>query len=110
MREESTVRIRALNDRLRRERLGGRHVITSGMAELGPLFVYQSLQAIAAFDAFGEDNDPYAEHDFGSIDVCGIRVFWKIDYYDPDMERGSDDPSDEARCARVMTVMLADEY
>lgn len=105
-----TARIRALNDLLRQKRLGGRHVITSGIAELGPMFVFMSLEAVREFSDFSEDNDPHGEHDFGSVEVCGIRVFWKIDYYDATLTRGAGDPSNQDACSRVMTIMLADEY
>ena len=30
------------------------------------------------------DNDPYAEHDFGSFEHDGQTIFWKIDLYDRD--------------------------
>ena len=37
---------------------------------------------------FNEDNDPYGEHDFGSLKVAGEKIFWRIDYYD---EKDDDD-------------------
>lgn len=55
-------------------------------------------------------NDPHGEHDFGSFDVDGERLFWKIDYYDPSLSGGSEDPADEAATRRVITIMLALEY
>jgi hypothetical protein len=39
-------------------------------------------EQVAAFDSFNEDNDPHREHDFGSFDYDGQRIFWRIDYYD----------------------------
>jgi hypothetical protein len=58
-------------------------------------------------DAFTPDSDPYGEHNFGSFEHNGIRVFWKIDYYDRNLEYGSEDPSDPAQTTRVLTIMLA---
>ena len=66
---------------------------------------------VIAFDDFNADNDPHREHDFGSFELNGDKLFWKIDYYstdDPDL--GSEDPSDPAKTERVLTVMLAEEY
>jgi hypothetical protein len=63
-----------------------------------------------AFEAFGADNDPYGEHDFGSIEFSGERYFWNIDYYDRSMEAGSENPADAKCTVRILTVMRADEY
>jgi len=66
---------------------------------------------VIAFDDFNADNDPHREHDFGSFELDGEKLFWKIDYYstdDPDL--GSEDPSDLTKTLRVLTVMLAEEY
>ncbi len=68
------------------------------------------LQRVQTFDAFTPDNDPYYEHDFGSFEHAGKKVFWKIDCYDRDLKYGSPDPSDESVTERVLTVMLAEEY
>jgi hypothetical protein len=62
------------------------------------------------FDSFTPDNDPYGEHDFGAFEHEGQRIFWKIDYYAPDMEHGSEDPADPKQTVRVLTIMLASEY
>jgi subtilisin-like proprotein convertase family protein len=34
---------------------------------------------------------PYAEHDFGSFEEHGHKVYWKIDCYDQTMTYGSED-------------------
>jgi hypothetical protein len=56
------------------------------------------------------DNDPFEEHDFGSFEHDGERIFWKIDYYDRSLTKGSGAPSDPAQTRRVLTIMLASEY
>jgi hypothetical protein len=67
--------------------------------------------AVAAFDTFTTDNDPYGEHDFGKVVVEGETLFWKIDYSDKrDPDLGADDPADAATTERVLTIMLAEEY
>ncbi len=103
-------RIRMLNDRLRKTRTGGLIVMTPGIKALGHEAVFELLRAIAGFDSFGENNDPYGEHDMGALTVRGRRVFWKIDAYDLAMEYASPDPSDPAVTRRVLTIMLAEEY
>ena len=77
---------------------------------LGPDQVASAIDAVRRFDAFGADNDPHGEHDFGAFDLAGERLFWKIDYYDPTLTGGSSDPGDPAVTTRVLTIMLALEY
>jgi hypothetical protein len=104
------ARIRALNDHFRRTLTGGRYMITDGVRCLGSDRLARILQAVRTYDRFDEANDPHGEHDFGSFDLAGDRLFWKIDYYDRDVTYGSPDPSDAAATTRVLTIMLADEY
>ena len=92
MNVERRTRIRALNDRLRKRHLGGRILISSGLMGQGPAAVAAALQGIQQFDAFDERNDPYGEHDFGSLSVEGRRIFWKIDYYDQTLKTHAADP------------------
>ncbi|MXO86505.1 DUF3768 domain-containing protein [Altererythrobacter aurantiacus] len=68
------------------------------------------MAALARYDAFDDDNDPYGEHDFGDVRYSGAELLWKIDYYDADMLYASPDPSDNAVTQRVLTVMLPSEY
>jgi hypothetical protein len=103
--------IAGLNDLLRTTFLTGRVVITEGIRGLSPDTVSDILTQVRAFNAFTPDNDPYGEHDFGSIEHADAgRVFWKIDYYDPTLTAGSEDPADPKRTTRVLTIMLAEEY
>ena len=106
----SSIRIRDLNDAFRRTSVGGTVVITARVEALPSNQRRSILAKVRAFDAFTEDNDPYKEHDFGSIDERGIRCFWKLDYFDRATEFGSPDPADPAVTTRVLTIMLAEEY
>lgn len=103
-------RIQVLNDFFRRTFLGGKVVVTAGVAAL-PLDVKaRVLLQVQSFADFHADNDPYSEHDFGALAVAGDEFFWKIDYYDALCEFGSDDPADPEKTTRVLTIMLAAEY
>ena len=105
-----TARIRELNDQLRRTGIGGRIVITPGIQALGEQRAKQVLAAVAEFGDFTEDNDPWSEHDYAVLTVCGRRVIFKHDYYDLALTYHSPDASDPAVTQRVLTVMLAEEY
>jgi Protein of unknown function (DUF3768) len=121
---ETASRIAALNDLLRKGGFGGTVCFTSGVRERGQVFVIDALRAIREFTDFTPDNDPYGEHDFGAVLVpeksaAPVRatfagrlrkVFRKIDYYAPGLTVGSEDPSDPGKTARVLTIMLAEEY
>lgn len=97
--------IRALNDRFRSSLIGGRALITAGVQGRGEAFA-----AVRAFTAFGPDNDPHGEHDFGSLTVEGTKLYFKIDYYDAAERFGSEDPADPSMTTRVLTILLPEEY
>ena len=80
------------------------------MLALGTETLMQLDEAVARFDAFTPDNDPYSEHDFGTVQVGGQTVFFKIDAYDLDLRGHSPDAADPSVTRRVMTLMLAEEY
>jgi hypothetical protein len=103
---ERAAKIAALNDAFRKS--GSGVMVTPGIQEFGVFGMSELLSEVRHFDSFTEDNDPYGEHDFGSLEWGGEKVFWKIDYYDPELKFGRD-PLD-VECKRVLTVMLASEY
>ena len=109
---DRTARIRELNDQLRTTffQRYGRVLITVGVDALPVLLKGRIIDRVKGFEEFGPDNDPHQEHDFGAIEIDGEHYFWKIDYYDPSMQGGSEDPADPRKTARVLTVMCAEEY
>lgn len=110
MTDSTTETIRELNDKARKAlgSDGGCQVlITRGIQALNPVYI---LERVRDFTDFNADNDPYEQHDFGAFDYEGDRVYFKFDYYDLDMEFGSEHPEDPTQTKRVLTVMLAEEY
>lgn len=107
---EKAERIRQLNDQFRRSGVGGDILITLGVQDLGMESVWAIVSEVRHFDDFNTKNDPYGEHDFGAFDHEEQRIFWKIDYYDPDTMSGSEDPSVAQVKHRMLTIMLASEY
>jgi hypothetical protein len=103
-------RIRQLNDSFRQTFVGGTVLLTQGVDALSVDGKAEVLRQVRSFDRFDHDNDPRGEHDFGNFENGGERFFFKIDYYDLEMEGGSEDPADPAKTSRVLTVMKAEEY
>jgi len=110
MAEFNTDRIRELNDHARQSFTGCRVVVTRGIAELGDDAVQHILAKVRGYEQFTPRNDPYHEHDFGSFHHGAVQVFWQFNYYDLDYSMHSPDPADETVTARVLTIMLAEEY
>jgi uncharacterized protein DUF3768 len=108
--DTKTARIRALNDQLRQNFADGIAVMTPGVAALGAEAVERIVKTIAVFDDFCHANDPHEEHDFGSFEAEGRKIFFKIDYFDRDLSMHSPDPADPNVTERVITIMLAEEY
>ncbi|MEG3088509.1 DUF3768 domain-containing protein [Sphingomonas sp. PB4P5] len=100
----------ALNDAFRKRGAGGMAAVTPGIKALGSDALVEITRTIREFDDFNADNDPHGEHDMGAFLYAGERVFWKIDYYDNDLEHGSPDSANSAVTTRVLTIMLASEY
>ena len=72
---------------------------TRGIMAMFPEDVPLILKMVKEFNTFTEGNDPWHEHDFGSFDYKGEKIFWKIDDYE-----GNEGYE------LVMTIMLAEEY
>ena len=106
----ATARIRELNDAFRKTFVGGRVMLTAGVNALPDADRAALLDKVRTFDEFTKDNDPHGEHDFGNFVVGSVTYFFKVDYYAPDMEGGSEDPADPEKTTRVLTIMRADEY
>lgn len=103
--------VAVLNDAFRQD-MGATHkgmvVFTTGVQALSSNERMDAYEAVRTFEEFTEDNDPQGEHDFGSFEIEGTKLFWKIDYYaDESLQYGAEDPE---HCYRVLTVMLASEY
>jgi Protein of unknown function (DUF3768) len=65
---------------------------------------------------FTPENDPFGEHDFGSVTVARtssfkeFQIFWKIDYFDSEeMEYGAEDPS-SLQTYRLLTIMYPQDW
>ena len=113
---DNTETIRDLNDRFRNgdASIQGQIMITAGVqtliAEANEATPDKLLETVRSFDSFSADNDPYGEHDSGAFEFHGEKLFWKIDYYAPDLKSGSEDPADPQKTMRVLTIMRASEY
>ena len=101
---EYAAKVAKINDEFRDTGFGV--TLTVGVQALGDVPGLMSL--VRTFRDFNEENDPYGEHDFGSLKWQGEKVFWKIAYYDQTLMYGEDPLS--PKCKRVLTVMLASEY
>lgn len=117
-REQTTIandtpraeRIARLNDTLRKMGIGGRIMVTRGVQALDGYRSAEVVAELVTYDDFDADNDPHGERDFGSFDLWGAELLWKIDYYDNELVYASPDPADPSVTTRVLTVLLAEEY
>lgn len=87
-------------------------MMTAALAAQSPEFKTEAFRKTFEFTAFNEDNDPHGEHDYGSFDVQGQKVMFKIDYYEKGSEFmfGAETPWDESKTDRVLTLMMASDY
>jgi len=83
--QSRATRIADLNDKFRKGLASGRVHMTAGINAKGSEFVGKALVRVMAFDDFNADNDPHGELDFGSFELEGEKVFWKIDLYEREL-------------------------
>ena len=110
MTNQNIKEIKKLNDLLRTTFLTGKVVLTEGFRDLEDKTKEELITKIREFKEFHANNDPYGEHDFGSVEHDEIKVYWKIDYYDRNFKYLSPNPADSKLTCRVLTIMLAEEY
>jgi hypothetical protein len=108
--KERIAEIRRLNEQFRTTFRGGQIVLTASVAALPSPDKATALRAVADFKDFNEENDPHGEADYGSFDLSGREFWFKIDYYDLNLEGRSEDPADPAKTKRIMTVGLAMDW
>ena len=101
-------RIQQLNDAARQTLTGCRVSVTAGVRALDATDMI--LTMVRRYSAFTPDNDPYAEHDFGSFQFADETIFWKFDYFDSDFSMRSLDPAEPDITARMLTILLGSEY
>jgi hypothetical protein len=104
------ARIRDLNDAFRKTFAGGKMVMSASVAALPDMVKASALVKVAQFNDFSPDNDPHGEHDFFSFEHCNRTFFWKCDYYNKELDGGSEDPADPEKTTRVGTLMFAEDY
>ena len=112
-RARDIARIAEQNDAFRCKRPGGGQgewVYTQAVHAEGQGFVLACVAAVAAYDDFNEDIDPYGTHEMGTMEVMGKKVWWKIDLYDCAYEGGSPNPTSLAETRRVLTILFPSDY
>ena len=104
--QAKSLKIRDLNDQLRKTGSGGTTLFAGILAQMDESQRFKILEAVRAAEVqTGDGDDPYAEHDFGKVEVDGESYLWKIDYYDPKMEYGSETPEDPDVTRRVLSIL-----
>ena len=69
--------IKTLNDNFRRTFSSGKVMLTYGISAKSQNEVAEILNQVRCFNNFTKANAPYNEHDFGSLDYNGEKIYWK---------------------------------
>jgi len=108
--ESKTRKIAELNDAFRKTFVGGQVFMTPGIDALDERTKAEVITAVMEFDSFDEGNDPYGEHDYGTVQIAGKTYVWKINTYDLRLKYMSPDPSDPAVTRRTLSLLLPSEW
>jgi hypothetical protein len=107
----TTSQIAELNDLCRAASgTAGQWVQTAAITALPAADQTAIRRKVREFKTFTLENNSHGERDFGHFEHDGLKILWKIDYYDRSLEYESEDPADPEKTQRVLTIMLADEY
>ena len=79
-------------------------VFSEWAAKHHPSVIFELIRKIRDYKEFTPENDPYKEHDFGTVQVGETEFFWKIDYTDEAYEHFKADG------LRIFTIMEAGEW
>lgn len=109
-------KVRQLNDLMRTNMPASlvgsknRAVFSGSLTGADTEFKNAALNAVRDFRAFTEGNDPYGEHDMGTVEVGGEQIMFKFDYYAPDLMHGSEQPWNAAETVRFLSIFYAGDY
>jgi hypothetical protein len=84
--------------------------MTSGVARLEPETIALILEAVRTYDRFDESIDPYGEYDMARFTVGGEHYYWKIGYYDCNLDHHTRYPDDPSATIWTLAIMRVDEY
>lgn len=92
--------------------LPGVVVMTQSLAACEPEFIDRARIAIGEIDEFDPNNDPDCYHDFGSVEIDGQAVWFKIDMFEAGTRKtyGAETPDVAERTERVMTLMFPSDW
>jgi hypothetical protein len=88
-------------------------IAASGLWNLNHLFLRPDpafLDVLERYVNVTRENDPHGEHDYLSFKHSNRTFFWKCDYYNKEMDGGSEDSADPEQTIRIGTLMLAEDY
>ena len=110
-----TETIARLNDRVRQglDRTAKVVMTSNLLAHLsdgtGPSRILAQAKVLKALRncTFSPDSP---ERDFARFEVDGLNVLMKIDYFDLELEYGSENPADASVTCHVLTIMAPEDY